>query len=530
MGSSIRAHVTELRREWPKRKPACGDRPTTAGSGADPISTTGTTLPGNTPDQQLSGLRSTIGALQSLIDAAVRAARQAIEDCDEEAFRRAMAGLDRVDVDVTRTRSAVDAMKRRLVDQLRAAVDRLMQLSENTFFVAEEMNVRDIVDSASLRGAANLRPSGDSRLSELAESITANANAGTAYVSGSAAEVRQLAGRINGIVAILQQLGTSAHQLDDIDDAIDRHRETLQAEWKAAQSLCNPSPDEPQTSLSVDPTLDPLWFSNGTPYIHDTDRDPAVQIMIIVRIESMRVQPRSREEPAPTVPGLPLLGAGWFPARLPAGSSMASLYSAPASSAQSPGPQLSSFITSLGNSTGRAFTLQVANDGALPVDLSGEGIVVEPVPASIGTRLQRDLGDIPAAVLATAELDAYCLEFLAAPPSPGTMFRVAGAELQARFASMRRVLGASEWLQEIGALSPDSDPLAYFHSVRQWAMWSLEERLDEDAFIDALVDHTRSNLESTGASWSPDFEQSVRSIGPGRWGDIVKILRFAGHR
>lgn len=83
-------------------------------------------------------------------------------------------------------------------------------------------------------------------------------------------------------------------------------------------------------------------------------------------------------------------------------------------------------------------------------------------------------------------------------------------------------------MQERGALSPDSDPAAYFDSIRQWAIWAHEQRFDARGFENAFIDYTRRNLQAAGRQWSKPIEDAVRGFIPGRWRDVQQVLVEAG--
>jgi hypothetical protein len=191
------------------------------------------------------------------------------------------------------------------------------------------------------------------------------------------------------------------------------------------------------------------------------------------------------------------------------------------------GPRVLTLLTSLGTSSGEAFQIQVVNDGTQAVTLNGSGIVVEPLRAAVANRLRREIGQLAGRQPVTQRLDAYCVEFLRLPPSRGTIFRVASAEVQRTFAPMRRVMQTAYRLQRAGLLKPDSDPVAYFQSIKQWALWARERNFNAGSFSDAFVQHTRKNMEAAGRQWTAADETTVRGIIPGRWADISRILRVA---
>ena len=63
--------------------------------------------------------------------------------------------------------------------------------------------------------------------------------------------------------------------------------------------------------------------------------------------------------------------------------------------------------------------------------------------------------------------------------------------------------------------------------MRQWAVWSAEQRLDEQGFVRRFVEHSRKNVEGSGRSWNRSLEEAVRALAPNRWKDISAVLRSA---
>jgi hypothetical protein len=186
-------------------------------------------------------------------------------------------------------------------------------------------------------------------------------------------------------------------------------------------------------------------------------------------------------------------------------------------------------LTSLGQSTGEAFDLQVFNTGGKPFKLAAEPLVVEPLKDEAKKQLQGAAQRLmSSAAPVTAKINAYCMEFLKPPPALGTAFRIAAPELQQRFAPMRQIMDASRRVQQLGQLRPDSNPDGYFHSIRQWAMWTVEQKLNEKTFANAFVDHTKKAVTAQKQPWSNDTENIIRKAAPNRWNDIQKVLSAAG--
>lgn len=179
-----------------------------------------------------------------------------------------------------------------------------------------------------------------------------------------------------------------------------------------------------------------------------------------------------------------------------------------------------------------AGAVEMTTGGAPSVSLADLSLVVEPVELTDAARrrLDAELGELAARNPYTARIDAYCLEFLRRPPEAGTVFRLAGPGLQARFAALGEVLDAGRRLRDAGLLNPDSDPDEYYHSVRQWSLWTVREGLDAEAFGDAFVAHVKSNFEEAGEPWTGEVESLLRELVPGRWSDIQRIVREAGGR
>ena len=192
----------------------------------------------------------------------------------------------------------------------------------------------------------------------------------------------------------------------------------------------------------------------------------------------------------------------------------------------SPQSQLQIFLTNIGSSTGEAFTAQIFNPGSTPVTLTGGSLVVEALKDKGGKKVQKELANLPS--MPSLSLDAYCLEFLRLPPVAGTVFRIASSQMQERFAQSRDILSASRELLDAGKLHPDIAPDEYFHSIRQWALWTDEQGFDSASFADAFIQHTRKNLEASGGKWNKQYEKVLRGALGGRWNDIQNILKTAG--
>ena len=186
------------------------------------------------------------------------------------------------------------------------------------------------------------------------------------------------------------------------------------------------------------------------------------------------------------------------------------------------------FVTSLGLSTGKGLSMTVVNAGTAPVRLTGDGFALEPVSGVARDVVDREIRAMGPVGTATATLDGYCLEHLKNPPAAGMTFRLADAATQRAFAPVRNILRATRRLGDLGRLVPDGgDPTAYVDSIRQWAIWTREQHFTAKGFADALVDHTRKNVQAAGQPWSAAVENAVRTVAPGRWSAIAQVLEEA---
>jgi hypothetical protein len=185
------------------------------------------------------------------------------------------------------------------------------------------------------------------------------------------------------------------------------------------------------------------------------------------------------------------------------------------------------YVVARGGPTGDVFQVQIVHPESGPVTIDGL-VAVEPVAATAEdrARFERELAG-SGALRETVTAAGYCLQQDALAPPAGTLYRIASAEKQAGFAPMRRALDAARRLRDAGQLHPDSDPTDYFHSIRQWAVWTLEKELDREGFLDAFVERTEKNFRESGQAWSPEIAAAVRSYGEGRWTDILAILDAA---
>jgi hypothetical protein len=185
------------------------------------------------------------------------------------------------------------------------------------------------------------------------------------------------------------------------------------------------------------------------------------------------------------------------------------------------------YVVANGGPTGDVFQVRIVQPESGPVAIDGL-VAVEPVAATAEDRrdFEREIeqaGGISQAFTAAG----YCLnQDLLAPPA-GTVYRIASAAKQVVFAPMRRALDAARRLRDAGQLHPDSEPTDYYHSIRQWAVWTIEKGFDREGFLNAFVERTEKNFREAGQPWSADVAAAVRTYGEGRWTDIRAILDTA---
>lgn len=226
---------------------------------------------------------------------------------------------------------------------------------------------------------------------------------------------------------------------------------------------------------------------------------------------------------AAVAPGFSLVRSAGWPSR-------AALLESPATQGGAAArPPLTIYATSLGESAGEAFAMTFINEGETPITVDTDLVVLEPVSGRTAVDIDRAIAAHPTrAGRVSTTLLAYCLEHLKQPPRAGTVFRLANDAVQQRYAPFRHVLTAARELRDAGQLPVDGgDPSAYFHSIRQWAVWTREQNLNQSRFGDAFVAHTRRNAEAAGRQWTPAFEQAARRLVPGRWQAVQRVLQTA---
>jgi hypothetical protein len=194
-------------------------------------------------------------------------------------------------------------------------------------------------------------------------------------------------------------------------------------------------------------------------------------------------------------------------------------------------PEVRVHLESRGMLGAGALNLELHSREPGPVRLAGGAIVLEPVEIDAMERekLRQQIDAFAARGPATATADAYCLESGLELPTEGTVFRIAAPEIQRAYQGARDVLDASRRVLEAGGLHPDSDPGEYFQSIRQWAVWALEDGLDENAFGEAFLEKTKQNFQQGGQPWTDQIQNLVSGLVPNRWRDVAAILHEAGN-
>ena len=172
----------------------------------------------------------------------------------------------------------------------------------------------------------------------------------------------------------------------------------------------------------------------------------------------------------------------------------------------------------------------VANAGGA-ANLFGDGLVVEPLTEE-PERIEETWAALieRANALVSVNPTGYCLEKEQRPPSTGEVYALANAGKQSQFSAARSILRAGGELYGSGQLNPEveGDAEQYFHSIRQWAIWTHERGYDEARFTEEFVGHTRSNLETRDVVWTPEIEALVGALAPNRWRDVSNVLTAAG--
>ena len=233
-------------------------------------------------------------------------------------------------------------------------------------------------------------------------------------------------------------------------------------------------------------------------------------------------QQTSRAAPASTS------GRSW------AGASRGNRDAGPQAGKAGQGKGLKTVFVSLGTATGEAFDASILNETGGPISLKGDGIVLESIAKGAQDSVRKQVQDAVKAhhgkPPATVRISSYCLDYLKPPPVAGGLFRVAAADVQAKYASLRKVLQSAEELEKLGRLAPDIDPKEYFHQIRQWALWSKAEGFTKETFAKEFVDHARKNFTAARQPWTKQIESQIAGLVPHRWQEITMVLQEATGR
>ena len=190
-------------------------------------------------------------------------------------------------------------------------------------------------------------------------------------------------------------------------------------------------------------------------------------------------------------------------------------------------PAVKAIFIATGRSSGAAFQMTMAYDGPEPLELLDPGFVLEPVQGVSASQAERELANVKGRRV-TATIDAYCLQMRKPPPAAGMVYRLAKSPVQQRHPQLAPIMIASKTLKDAGQLRPDTDPIQYFHTIRQWALWSHEQGFKKEGdFADAFIEHSRKNVAAAGRQWTAELEQNVRRLLPNRWRDITQVLTLA---
>ena len=185
-------------------------------------------------------------------------------------------------------------------------------------------------------------------------------------------------------------------------------------------------------------------------------------------------------------------------------------------------------LTDRGGSTGKTLAMQVLNLTGQPVRLASMPFAIEPIKQQAQQRVQQAFNRLAQAAPVNLDLAGYCVEFLKLPPAANQIFRLAPAAVQKKYEAMSKVLRSAYRVQHAALLKPDSNPAAYTDSIKQWALWAVEQKFNESRFTDAFIGHTKKNVEAAGQQWPRQAEDMIRKASPNRWRDIVKIIAGAG--
>lgn len=189
-------------------------------------------------------------------------------------------------------------------------------------------------------------------------------------------------------------------------------------------------------------------------------------------------------------------------------------------------PVLRMLVTSLGVSTGEAFTVQFLNQGPTPITLPRGTLTLRPLKQEAAARAVGEFKQ-QTGRLTTLTMSGYCLDYRKVAPRAGMVYAVAPRAVQESNMPVREVLRSAAALNAHGFLKPEGDARQYFHSIRQWALWTRAQRFTERSFTSAMLDHAKKNALETRRRWTPDDEKFMRASAAKRWRDVNEVLRLA---
>ena len=187
-------------------------------------------------------------------------------------------------------------------------------------------------------------------------------------------------------------------------------------------------------------------------------------------------------------------------------------------------PQVAYWLIANGNSSGKAFELQVQDpSGQFKRVVLPDGVVLE--PAAIKDPEAKAAGQ--AGKLLTQEITAFCLEFAKLPPEAGMLYKIANPEKQRQYRAAHYALEAGYEMGANGEFNPDMDAKAYIDFTRQNAAWAIQGNWDEQQFTQHWIERTQKNAQAMHIAWSKQMEDALRAAAPNRWRDIDKVVKKA---
>jgi hypothetical protein len=183
-------------------------------------------------------------------------------------------------------------------------------------------------------------------------------------------------------------------------------------------------------------------------------------------------------------------------------------------------------VTSLGVSTGDAFTVQFLNLGATPITLPRGSLTLRPLKPEAGERAKSEFTQLTGRAT-TVTMYGYCLNYEKLAPRAGMVYAIAPRAVQEKNLPVRRILRAATVLNAGRLLNPEGDRRQYVHSIRQWALWTAEQRFTERPFTNAMIGHARKNLSQTKQPWTSAAEATARASAARRWRDVSNVLLLA---